>query len=400
MTVNHNLVVVAAVIFLIGLGLAEYYLHRGNLRRIAYRIHINGTRGKTSTTRLVTAALQEAGVRTCGKTSGTIASVTLPDGKQYPVYRPGRANIIEQLRIVAVAAAYEARALVIECMALQPHLQSLCEFKMVQATHGIITNIRADHLDVMGPDERGVGLALAGMVPVNGKLFTCADRHLDVLEAACHERGTQLVRVLPEEFAQITDAEMARFAYSEHKENVALVLRLCADLGIDRETALRGMTRLKPDEGNAIAHEIEFFGRRITFFNAFAANDPESTERLWRYALDKYPHVNRRVAVLNCRADRPDRSRQFGEIITNWQPADAYVLMGTGTFILAREAARHGLDTSKIVMAEGKDTAELFETIIEVAGDSALIVGMINIHGGGLELVRHFRNRAIVSEAV
>src|SRR5512134_2019926 len=117
-------------------ALLEAFFHRRNLRRIPVRIHVNGTRGKSSVTRLIAAGLREAGIVTCAKTTGTLPRMILPDGSEYPVFRPSSPNIIEQVRIVSTAAAYRAQALVLECMALQPHLQSLSEFKMVRATHG------------------------------------------------------------------------------------------------------------------------------------------------------------------------------------------------------------------------------------------------------------------------
>ena len=59
---------------LIGLGLAEIIIHRRRLGRIPTRIHVSGTRGKSSVTRLVAAALREAGVPTAAKTTGTAKS--------------------------------------------------------------------------------------------------------------------------------------------------------------------------------------------------------------------------------------------------------------------------------------------------------------------------------------
>src|SRR5262249_57082996 len=84
----------------------------------------------------------------------------------------GHANVIEHLRIIGLAAREGAQAIVIECMALQPRLQSLTELMMVRSTHGVITNARADHLDLMGPGERDVALALLGSCPRGGVLFT------------------------------------------------------------------------------------------------------------------------------------------------------------------------------------------------------------------------------------
>src|SRR6187549_3597063 len=101
-------------------GTFENYRHRQNLKRIRIRIHVNGTRGKSSVTRLIAAGLRAAGIRTCAKTTGTLARMIMPDGSEFPVFRPSRPNVIEQLRIVRRAAANDAHALVIECMAVQP----------------------------------------------------------------------------------------------------------------------------------------------------------------------------------------------------------------------------------------------------------------------------------------
>ena len=187
----------------------------------------------------------------------------LPDGSEYPVFRPASPNIIEQVRITSAATSYKAQALVVECMALQPQLQSLSELRLLRATHGVITNARADHLDVMGPDEQDVARALVGMVPVAGKLFTTEQRHLDILRQAAADRGSDIVCVGAADVAAVTASDMAGFSYVEHEDNVALALNVCTDLGVHRETALRGMWRAQPDPGVMSTHEISFFGRRI-----------------------------------------------------------------------------------------------------------------------------------------
>jgi len=51
-----------------------------------------------------------------------------------------------------------------------------------------------------------------------------------------------------------------------------------------------------------------------------------------------------------------------------------------------------------MTVAEGMDTVETFETVLEHAGNRALIVGMCNVHGGGSELARYFNNRATRSQ--
>ncbi|TWT36924.1 Capsule biosynthesis protein CapB [Posidoniimonas corsicana] len=379
---------------LVSAGAAESFFHRRRLNQIPTRVHVNGTRGKSSVARLIAAGMRESGIRTCCKTTGTLPQMILPDGTEFPVFRPAGANVIEQIRIVDAALEFGAESIVMECMALIPYLQFLSENKLVRATHGVITNAREDHLDVMGPGERDVALALLGMVPPGQKLFTAERDHIDLFQKVCDDRGAQLIAVTEEDVAAITPLDLAGFPYVEHAENVALSLRVCEDLGADRATALRGMWAAKPDTGAMVAHEMDFFGREIKFVNGFAANDPESTERIWKMALERYPDVKRRIAVFNCRVDRPDRSAQLGRVIAQWPQADYYVLIGTGTFMFAREAVKQGIDALKLVFLEDRKADEIFERVIELSAGSALVMGMANIGGVGLDVVRYFANRS------
>ncbi len=384
---------------LAGLGLLEDRRHRRNLRRIPKRIHVNGTRGKSSVCRLIGAGLRAGGTVTCTKTTGTLARMIFPDGAEAPVFRPAKPNVAEQIRIVRTAAEAGAEALVIECMALQPALQWLSEWRFVQATHGVITNARPDHLDVMGPSEVNVAQALAGMIPRGQKLFTAERDHLPVFAEACADRETELIAIGEAEVAAISEADLAGFAYKEHPDNLALALAVCADLGVERQTALGGMWAAIPDPGAMTEHVIEFFGRRLVFINGFAANDPESTRYIWEQALARHAAMQRSVALFNCRADRADRSRQLGEDYIRWQQADHVVLMGTGTYIFARAAIRAGVPSGRIVTVEDMGVDEIFETIVGLVGRTGLVMGMGNIGGQGLELVRYFRNREVLAEA-
>ena len=387
------------VVLLVALSVVEVLVHRRRLTKIPIRVHVNGTRGKSSVTRLIAGALREGGVVTCAKTTGTLARMILPDGREVPVFRPSHANVIEQIRIVAAAAAHDAQALVIECMALQPEYQWLCEAQFVRATHAVITNARPDHLEIMGPEDADVARALAATVPRRGKIYTAEEKQLSVLEHAAKDRGSELHVVTPGDIAAVSAEDMAGFRYTEHPDNVALALRVCADLGVERATALRGMWKASPDPGALTEHELHFFGRQIIFVNGFAANDPISTEKIWDMAMKRYPQVERRIAILNCRADRPDRSIQLGRECVRWSPPDNIVLMGTGTYLFARAAVAAGLDATKLVFAEDRGVDDIFEATVALVSRSALVMGMGNIGGQGLELARFFRNRAAPKES-
>ncbi len=390
-----NVLLVLAIILavIVAAGFFEYRYHIKNLSSIPVRIHVNGTRGKSSVTRLIAAGLKEGGIRVFAKTTGTLARVITHKGSEFPIFRPFNANIIEQLRVFSFASRNRAEALVIECMALQPSLQSLTELKIVKATHGVITNARADHLDVMGPEERDVALALLGTTPMNSKLFTAERDYPEEFSLACRDRSSELIVVDDSDLLAVSDEDMSGFSYIEHRENVALALKVCCSVGIHRDVALRGMHKVKPDVGAMSEYCVDFFGRKIFFINGFAANDPESSERVWEMGLQRH-EKRRRIMVINTRGDRPDRSRQLGEALCEWSVADRYVVIGSGCDVLIRSAVRHGMDASVFINAELSSAEKVFEVIVDVSGVEAMVMGLGNIKGIGLDLIKYFKNRS------
>ena len=391
---NEIVILLIACGLLIAMGALELILHRRRLTRIPIRIHVNGTRGKTSVTRLIAAGLREAGVRCVAKTTGTVPRFILPNGREVPVYRPGGANVIEQKQAVTMASAQRAEALVVECMALQPALQWLSEGTLVRATHGVITNARPDHLDVMGPTEDDVARALAGTVPMNGVFLTAERKHRAFFQQVAEERGSRF-HAAEEISRPLTTGDVEAFPYLEHQDNIELALAVCEEVGIDNETALRGMWRAKPDPGAMTETRVEFFGRHVIFVNGFAANDPISTRYIWEQSLRRHRDLKRRIAVFNCRSDRADRSEQLAESYARWTQADEVVLLGTGQYIFARAAVKSGLDPTRLVFVDKDHPADIFEILLGLAESSALVMGLGNIAGPGLALAEYFANRGM-----
>ena len=387
-------VTLGLVLLLVAVYGYENWSHRRRLSKLSIRIHVNGSRGKSSVTRLIAAGLRAGGIVTCAKTTGTLPRVILPDGRELPVYRPMGANIIEQIRVASVARSMGAQALVVECMALQPAFQWLSESKLVRATHGIITNVRPDHLDVMGPDETAVARALCGMVPVGGVLYSAEQNVKQPIEEACKDRGSRCVFVDADAINEITEDDLEPFVDRAHPHNVALALRVCEDLGVDRKTALSGMWSAAPDPGALTEHRIHFFGREIMFLNGFAANDPVSTRELWESAIQRHADYPTRIALFNPRADRADRTLQLARGYADWTQGQYMALMGTGTYLFARAAVQAGVDSSKLIFLEDMRVDEIFERLVSLAKKPLLVVGMGNVAGQGLELVQYFANRS------
>jgi len=374
-------------------GLWESRRHARQVVRIPIRIHVNGTRGKSSVTRLIAGGLRAGGLRTFAKTTGTMARIVWPDGEETNVFRIGHPNIIEQTRIVRWAAVCGAEAMVIECMAVTPELQPLAELRLVKSTVGVITNVRADHLDLMGPGVDDVARVLAQTAPVQGNLFTAERERLPILENVARERGSQ-VHLTDER--SVDAAELAGFSYFEHAENLALALAVCGHLGVPRATALAGMHAATPDPGALQRYRVKSGEKRVTFVNAFAANDPDSTLLIWqRLGLDQEEEGVRRIVLANCRDDRLQRSGQIADLLATRLRADHAVLTGHGTELVAFQAASKGFPGERISDMGGLDAEQVYERVLELVDREGIVVGIGNIVGLGQEIVLHFKNRAI-----
>ncbi len=365
-------------------GVGEYLLHRRRLEDIPYRIQVNGTRGKSSVTRLIAAGLRAGGFRVAAKVTGTKPRFIIGDREERPVRRLGRANIAEEMRVVRLARELGAQVLVIECMALVPQYQHLESRLLTKPTHGVVTNVRADHLDVMGPTVFDVARALSNTIPQRGCFFT-AERS---------ELGVWLVRQAPAEVNSVisdpetvSDEEMKGFAHIEHKENVALALAVCEAFGIERRTALAGMYRSLPDPGAMRIYHIETERGTMELVNTLAANDPDSIRKLW---LMVSARSERRVVLVNCRRDRVDRSRQLAELVVHF-PAVAYVATGGLTKFFLRKAVDAGIDSCLLAdLGDERDPAEVFAKVCEFVRGRTLVFATGNTVGYGERLMSYF----------
>src|SRR5215470_7286690 len=106
---------------IIWFGLAAWR-HHGNLRAVPLRIHVAGTRGKSTTTRLIAAGLRAGGFRVVAKTTGTEPRLIRPDGSEVAWPRRGPAAVREQTRFFAEAARTGVEVAVVECMAIRPEM--------------------------------------------------------------------------------------------------------------------------------------------------------------------------------------------------------------------------------------------------------------------------------------
>lgn len=369
-------------------GVVEFLFHIRKLNSIGIRIVVNGSRGKSSVTRLIAAGLRAAGVKVFAKTTGTAARMIYPDGSEAPINRRGNPNIIEQRYVVNEAVRVGATAMVIECMSIRPELQKVEVQRLINPTIYVITNVRSDHLEVMGPTIEDAATAMLEAAPQHAIIMTAEDRIFQYMEQTADRLGLKLMQA---DMSLVGDSDMLNFPYIEHKENVALALTVLKQLGISRDLALQGMYNVKPDPGALRVYEIEENGKRLYFVNAMAANDPDSTRMIWERLAKNYAY---RVVLINCRADRVERSKQLARLCATCLPADHYVVTGYLTKVFIKHAIACNIPRTKLIDMGGSSPAEIYTKVTSIAVDGSLIFAIGNIVVLGHEIVSYFVSKA------
>ena len=319
-----------------------------------------------------------------------------PDGSETPVLRRGGPNIREQLGVFRAAASSRAEALVLECMAVRPDLQQACEHGIVRATLGVITNVRPDHLEVMGPTLDDVAASLAGTVPAKAHLFTAEDRYDDFLAQRARRARSEYTNSLQ---TVVSSEEMAGFGYVEFPENVGLALDVCSAVGVDRDRALQGMHQVTPDVGALTRWQKPapeaYSPGTMTFINGFAANDPDSYLRVWR-RLGLQDYSEQVFILMNIRSDRQRRSKDLAPLLGHQMKAAGYLLIGNETALFADMLRRNGVPKSTIFDLHGLAAPQLWDRICELGQGQATVFGMGNIAGIGNQLLDHLRPQEAV----
>ena len=312
------------LISLIFFGWFENTLHIKALGKIPLRIHVNGSRGKSSVTRLVAAGLRSGGLKVLAKTTGSAPRIIDENGKDLVIHRLRTPSIGEQVKLLRYFAEKKPDAVVMECMAVDPQYQWIAEHKMVQSHIGVITNVRPDHLEEMGPSMKDITFSLSNSIPDNGQFLTIQSPFNKHLRNISKERNTTFHEVNTEE---ITADYLSKFPFLEHDENVALALKICELAGVDSEKAKARMIHTPPDPGALVLWELQFDDHHNEFVSAFAANDPESTLRIWHLVQERL--TKQSVCVfLNTRSDRRHRTQQLVSLVNKHIKPDTFIVRG------------------------------------------------------------------------
>ncbi len=295
-----NIVILITIIAIVLLFLERFIISR-RVRSIPIRIHVNGTRGKSSITRYITAILSASQFGTYGKITGVIPTLIHPDGTQTPIRRIGNARIQEQLSIISAAAANSAQALVLECMSLKPEYQRM-ETQFFCPTISILAAIEDDHREEMGETDAERVAAIAESIPFNSFVITSDSKHFSALEAIASVRKSRLIMA-----PALTVGQISLLPEGIFPDNAALAVAAAVQIGIEEQMAFSVMTSFS---SKSECSEFLINNVPVRFINGFAVNDIPSAERFFRLWKDDHAD-SETIFIVNTRNDRPLRTVQF-----------------------------------------------------------------------------------------
>ena len=383
MLLSPLIILGALALVLIVSGLFEFRYHQLTLANLPVRIHVNGTRGKSSVTRLIAAGLRAGGKRTFAKTTGTAPRVIDANGVDRIIHRLRRPSIGEQVRLLKYFASEKPDVVVMECMAVQPQYQWISEHQMVKSQIGVITNARPDHLDELGPTEVDVVKSLCNSIPVEGTIVTAEDKHKDILQSVAKRNRSE---ILFSEEKSITDGELNKFTYIEHPQNIAIALDVCHKMGVSRRVALSGMHSVQPDLGALVVWKLLGTRGALQFVNGMAANDPVSTLQIWKFVIDRYPTNSGTAVFFNSRDDRPLRTKQMLELTFEEIKPEYFIIRGDKIEPKVKRLMHHSPDTQVSIFSISESIENISKSILDL-DDDILIFAIGNQVGAGQDIL-------------
>lgn len=333
-----------------------------------YVIHVNGIRGKSTTTRLIDAGFRNCGYRVFSKTTGTIPTMIDTNNNDVVIKRLGNANIREQLKMLRKAYKEKAEVLILECMAVNPELQKICEEKMLKADICIITNVRMDHIQDMGENLQDIADAFCNTIPTNGTLIV---NHSDFDNTFTKRADSLNTKVI---FSTLYDGDNLQ----TFEENIALSLSVAKELNLDESTFFEGMKHYHHDVGAFT--KIKY--KETLFLNGLSINDPMSIKIVYDKIIKEYD-LNDITILLNSRSDRPTRVLQHIEMIEEL-PCKKWIIFGSNPSFISKKIKKK---YPNIVIEKMKNISDL--------ENEKIVFAIGNIGGKGMKVLDYFKENGV-----
>ncbi len=375
---------------------------------VPLHVAVTGTRGKTTVTRRLAAVLKEDGRKVMAKTTGSEPAYLLPDGTVQEIHRLGFPSIIEQKGLLRRAARAGADVVLAEVMSLHRENHRVEVQEILRPSLVLVTNFRVDHVEAQGNSREEVASVLALDVPAGATALVPETEWTQAFQTRVSGGGGDVVKVSSGE-------SMPPESWGEFASNLDLVWAAARHLGVADEVIERGLKKTQDDVGALRCWSFspsggEGDGSRDqkasspewVLVSAFAANDPESTLRIYRRTVADRGVVPRGcVGLLSLRNDRGDRSLQWVEALREGALSGFGRLFISGGHAHAvRHALRHTTQARDIqilrpgppkdIMAQLMGETPSNENNLPPSGGRVLF-GFGNMEGLGRTMVDHWQ---------
>ena len=359
---------------------------------IPLRICVTGTRGKSSVTRLIAAALRGSGMSVISRTTGAKPVLGLPDRNEKEILRRGLPTILEGKTILRVGAGLHVDACVVELMGIQPETVYVESQKIFKPHILVITNVRLDHLAQMGRTKERIASCFASAIPEESTVFIPQEETYDIFKRTVRSKKAKLLPVPDDGYSAYTDKKRGILS-SEFDENLRLSLSVADFLGLNTSAAFRAMSETPPAYGGvkvwtALNPPIppDWY-----FVNGFAANEPESTQLIMSRLRDNQLLEGKTViGVLNSREDRGDRTLQWLEALKSGKFPEIQKLICVGAHRLALMRKLKKYVGAELYTWRDFQPEEFQSRLSAMAKGKAVVIGMGNMGGAGKRLVDYW----------
>jgi poly-gamma-glutamate synthase PgsB/CapB len=374
--------ILICILFL--LMMIEAVLTRSAIERIRLKIHVNGTRGKSTITKYISAALRSSVISTIGKVTGEIPALIRPDGTTTPIRRIGAARINEQFRTIRKASKEKAEALVLECMSIDPALQ-IAESKYFNPDIYIISNIKDDHREKIGQTREQRVESVCQAIPANCILVSNDYENLDSIRAEAHKKKCRLV--IPD---KLPDRKLPEGVF---QANVELAAEVAVLAGVDREQAIEAILESLTKE-EPLTIQLPSCKNNIVFLNGFSVNDPGSASDFLDHWTNRLGIMENIMMIFNTRADRPLRTDMFSEWIMERTGQIRCVCITGDQKGRAFSKLRSLRPVVEIRKLGSNRIKGLINTVENDFNEVKLIVGIGNIKRDGYKVINELKIRA------
>lgn len=362
----------------------EKWLTQKSVNSLQLRVHVNGTRGKSSVTEYIAAGLSNTQHDVMAKITGIVPAI-IHNGERRSIKRFGVARVQEQINIIRLASKKRVKGLVLECMSLAPELQQL-ESSVFKPHIYVITNIKDDHREEMGKSIEEQADSICDAIPMNCTVITNETRFIYKIKEKAQSRNSSVISL--QELGNETYSWLPDGIFSE---NVSLALAVCKTAGIDLKQAEEGILKYISKSKSPLT-VVNYRNEEIRFLNAFSVNDVDSTDYFITGWENKTGHRGKISLLLNTRADRPLRTDLFAVWIAKRNPSiDKIIITGDHSHRAKYSLLRAGVDKERIYIWKKKQLINIKRNLFDIVCHGSLVAGVGNIAGNGFDIINELQ---------